>query len=175
VGFVPTFYFGFKTMQRDPIAERIDNIAAQAAKDNGVEFVHSEIVGSKRNMTVRIYIDKPEGVTLEDCSTVSRAIGDVIDADDFIPSPYVLEVSSPGLERPLFSIRDFEKFTGKKAKVKTSDAIDGQANFSGRIEAVEGSEIVFEDKTNGTVRIPFDKIVKANLRVDLSEEFKKKR
>ena len=68
------FLFGFKTMQRDPIVERIDNIATQAAKDNGVEFVHSEIVGSKRNMTVRIYIDKPEGVTLEDCSTVSRAI-----------------------------------------------------------------------------------------------------
>jgi len=175
VGFVPTFYFGFKTMQRDPIAERIDKIAAQSAKENGVEFVHSEIVGSKRNMTVRIYIDKPAGVSLEDCSTVSRAIEAVIDADDFIPSPYVLEVSSPGLERPLFSIQDFEKFAGKKAKVKTSDAIDGQANFNGRITAVEGSEIVFEDKTNGTVRIPFDKVAKANLKVDLSEEFKKKR
>ena len=175
VGFVPTFYFGFKTMQRDPIAEQIDKIAAQAAKENGVEFVHSEIVGSKRNMTVRIYIDKPEGVTLEDCSTVSRAIEAVIDEDDFMPSSYVLEVSSPGLERPLFSIQDFEKFTGKKAKVKTSEAIGGQANFNGRINAVEDSEIVFEDKTNGTVRIPFDKVAKANLKVDLSEEFKKKR
>ncbi|MEO8572371.1 MAG: ribosome maturation factor RimP [Pyrinomonadaceae bacterium] len=162
-------------MQRDPIAERIDKIAAQAAKENGVEFVHSEILGSKRNMTVRIYIDKPEGVTLEDCSTVSHAIEDVIDADDFIPSPFVLEVSSLGLERPLFTIQDFEKFAGKKAKVKTSDAIGGQAHFNGRIAAVEGSEIVFEDKTNGTVRIPFDKVAKANLKVDLSEEFKKKR
>ncbi|HUR96472.1 MAG TPA: ribosome maturation factor RimP [Pyrinomonadaceae bacterium] len=162
-------------MQPDPTAERIDKIAAQAAQEYGVEFVHCEIVGSKRNMTVRIYIDKPEGVTLEDCSTVSRAIEDVIDADDFIPSPYVLEVSSPGLERPLFSIQDFERFIGKKAKVKTSDAIDGQANFNGRIVAVEDSEILFEDKTNGTVRIPFDKVAKANLKVDLSEEFKKKR
>ena len=80
-------------------------------------------------MTVRIYIDKPEGVTLEDCSTVSRAIEAVIDADDFIPAPYVLEVSSPGLERPLFSIQDFEKFAGKKAKVKTSEAIDGPGKF----------------------------------------------
>ena len=175
VGLVPTFYFGFKTMQRDPIAERIDNIAIKAAAANGVDFVHSEIVGGKRNMTVRIYIDKPQGVTLEDCSTVSRAIEDVIDADDFIPSPYVLEVSSPGLERPLFSIQDFVKFAGKKAKVKTSEAVDGQANFNGRIASVEGAEIVFEDKTNGTVRIPFDKIAKANLRVDLAEEFKKKR
>lgn len=175
VGSGAHFLFGFKSMQRDPIVERIDNIATQAAKDNGVEFVHSEIVGSKRNMTVRIYIDKPEGVTLEDCSIVSRAIESVIDADDFIPSPYVLEVSSPGLERPLFSIQDFEKFAGKKAKVKTSDAISGQANFNGRITSVEGSEIVFEDKTNGTIRIPFGKVAKANLKVDLAEEFKKKR
>ncbi|MEO8042426.1 MAG: ribosome maturation factor RimP [Acidobacteriota bacterium] len=150
-------------------------MASRAANENGVEFVHSEIVGSKRNMTVRIYIDKPEGVTLEDCSTVSRAIETVIDADDFIPSPYVLEVSSPGLERPLFSIEDFERFAGKKAKVKTFDAVAGQANFNGRITAVEGSEIVFEDKSNGTIRIPFDKVTKANLRVDLAEEFKKKR
>jgi ribosome maturation factor RimP len=162
-------------MQRDPIAERMDMIATKAAADTGVEFVHSEIVGSKRNMTVRIYIDKPEGVSLEDCSAVSRAIEAVVDAEDFIPSSYVLEVSSPGLERPLFNIKDFEKFAGKKAKIKTSDAINGQTNFNGRIEAVEGSEIVFEDKTNGAVRIPFERVAKANLKVDLSEECKKKR
>jgi ribosome maturation factor RimP len=162
-------------MQRDSTAERIDKIAIKAATDNGVEFVQSEIVGSKRNMTVRIYIDKPAGVTLEDCSTVSRAIEEVIDADDFIPTPYVLEVSSPGLERPLLSVKDFEKFAGKKAKVKTSEAIDGQTNFNGRIASVEDSDILFEDKTNGAVRIPFDTIAKANLKVDLAEEFKKKR
>jgi len=162
-------------MQRDPIAERVDKIAGKAAHDSGVEFVHSEITGSKRNMTVRIYIDKPEGVTLEDCSTVSRDIEAVLDAEDFIPASYVLEVSSPGLERPLFNLQDFERFAGKKAKVKTKGAIDGQANFNGRIAGVEGAEIVFEDKTNGTVRIPFDNVVKANLKVDLSEEFKKKR
>ena len=162
-------------MQQDSIAQRIDKIAAEAARANGVEFVHAEIVGSKRNMTVRIYIDKPGGVSLDDCSTVSRAVEAVIDAEDFIPSSYVLEVSSPGLERPLFRIQDFEKFAGKKAKVKTADAINDQTNFNGRIAAVEGSEIVFDDKTNGTVRIPFDKVSKANLKVDLAEEFKKKR
>ena len=172
---MPTFYFGFKTMQADSIVERIDKIATGVAAENAVEFVHSEIAGSKRNMTVRIYIDKPGGVTLEDCSTVSRAIEAVIDADDFIPASYVLEVSSPGLERPLFTIRDFEKFAGQKAKVKTSESINGQANFNGRIVSIEGTEIIFEDKTNGDVRIPFGNVAKANLKVDLSEEFKKKR
>ncbi|HEX6126182.1 MAG TPA: ribosome maturation factor RimP [Pyrinomonadaceae bacterium] len=162
-------------MQRDSIVEKVDKIAAKAAKEHGVEFVHSEIVGSKRNMTVRIYIDKPEGVTIEDCSTVSRTVETVIDADDFIPSSYVLEVSSPGLDRPLFSIQDFERYLGKKAKVKTAEPINGQSNFSGQIVAVSGTEIEFDDKTNGTVHIPFEKVEKANLKVDLSEEFKKKR
>jgi ribosome maturation factor RimP len=162
-------------MQQDSIVAKIDKIAADAAEQNGVEFVHSEIVGSLRNAVVRIYIDKPEGVTIEDCSTVSRAIEAVMDEDDFMPAAYVLEVSSPGLERPLFKLADYEKFTGKKAKIKASEAISGQANFNGRIVGVEGGEVVFEDKTNGSVRIPFDKIAKANLKVDLSEEFKKKR
>ena len=169
------FLFGFKTMQQDSIVDRIDKIAAKAANENGVEHVHTEIAGTRRNSVVRIYIDKPDGVTIEDCSNVSRAVEAVMDAEDFMPSAYVLEVSSPGLDRPLFSLADFERFVGKKAKVKTTGPINGQANFSGRIAAVEASEIVFEDKTNGVVRIPFEQVGKANLKVDLSEEFKKKR
>lgn len=175
VGFVPTFYFGFKTMLDSSIAGRIDKIASGAARQNGVEFVHSEIVGNRHNKTVRIYIDKPEGVSIEDCTNVSRSIEAVIDAEDFIPAAYVLEVSSPGLDRPLFKLEDFARFSGKKAKIKTAEPINGQANFNGRIEAVEGKEIVFEDRTNGTVRIPFDSVEKANLKVDLADEFKKKR
>jgi ribosome maturation factor RimP len=100
------------------IVERIDKIAGKAARENGVEFVHSEIVGNRRNKTVRIFIDKPEGVSIEDCTNVSRAVEAVIDAEDFIPSAFVLEVSSPGLERPLFTLADFTRFAGKKAKVK---------------------------------------------------------
>jgi ribosome maturation factor RimP len=175
VGLVPTFYFGFKAMQHGSITERIDKIAAAAAKKNGVEFVRSEIVGSRRNSVVRIFIDKPAGVTLDDCSEVSRLVEEAMDAEDLMPSSYVLEVSSPGLERALVDIGDFERYSGKKAKLKTSEPINGQANFSGRIISVEASEIVFEDKTHGTVRIPFDKVAKANLKVDLAEEFKKKR
>lgn len=175
VGFVPTFYFGFKTMQQDTIVAKIDQIASEAAAKNDVEFVHSEIVGSLRNAVVRIYIDKSGGVSIEDCSMVSRAMEEVLDAEDIMPSSYVLEVSSPGLERPLFKLADFEKFAGKRAKVKASEPINGQANFNGRITGVEGEEVAFEDKTSGSVRIPFAKIAKANLKVDLAEEFKKKR
>jgi ribosome maturation factor RimP len=162
-------------MEQASVAERIEKIAADATAENGVEFVHLELAGPKRNMTVRVFIDKPEGVTIEDCTTVSHAIEEALDADDFIPSAYVLEVSSPGLERGLYSLDDYKKFAGKKAKIKTAESQNGQANFNGRIEGVEGDEIVLEDRTSGMVRIPFASIEKANLKVDLTEEFKKRR
>ncbi len=85
--------------------ESIRRIATEAVAASDVEFVHSEVIGSKRNMTVRVYIDKPGGVTLEDCSVVSKRMEAVLDADDLIPSAYLLEVSSPGLERELYNTR----------------------------------------------------------------------
>ena len=117
VGFAPTFYFGFKAMENGSIEEGIRRIAKEAVTANGVEFVHAEIVGTKRNLTVRVYIDKPDGVTLEDCSAVSKRMEAVLDADDFIPSAYLLEVSSPGLERELYNLADFARFIGQRVKV----------------------------------------------------------
>jgi ribosome maturation factor RimP len=157
------------------IKERIEKIAARAAEANKVEFLHAEIAGSKRNSTVRIVIDKEKGVTLDDCAYVSNAMEAELDADDFIPGKYVLEVSSPGLERQLYSLKDFVRFTGQLAKVKTAEAIDGAANFIGRIKEIDGEEIVFEDRSAGMVRIPYASVEKANLKVDLQEELKKKR
>ena len=162
-------------MENAELNERLRAIAEQAADENGTEFVHSEVSGTKRNLVLRIYVDKPGGVTIDDCSNVSRAIENVLDVEDFIHSQYVLEVSSPGLERGLYSLGDFEKFLGQKAKVRTSIEIDSQKNFVGRISGVENGEVVLEDRTHGTVRIPYEAITKANLRVDLSEEFKKRR
>ena|SRR3982751_5212549 len=156
------------------IAERTEQVAAEAAAQNGVELVRSEIVGDKRNLTVRVFIDKDGGVSIDDCTAVSRTIEAVLDADDFIPSAYVLEVSSPGLERGLYKLDDYRRFAGKKAKIKADTGIEGQTNFTGRIVDVDGDEVVFEDKTRGIVHIPFSQIEKANLRVDLSEELKKR-
>ncbi len=159
-------------MDKDSINERILGIAVRVAKEAGVEFVHSEIAGTSRNLTVRIFIDRPEGVNIDDCSEFSRQAEAILDTDDFIPSAYVLEVSSPGLERGLYSLQDFEKFTGRQAKVKTEAAIDGQRSFSGKIVEVEDGNIVLEDNTRGVVRLPFSSVAKANLKVDLQEEFK---
>jgi ribosome maturation factor RimP len=173
VGFAPTFYFGGLKMDSAGINERLRSIAAKAASDNRTEFVHSEIAGTKRNMTLRIFIDKLEGVTIEDCTNVSRAIEEVLDADDFIPGKYVLEVSSPGIERGLYDLRDFERFTGKKARVKTSGEINGQRNFVGEIVGVENGSVIFDDRTAGSIRIPYEQVDRANLKFDLQDEFRK--
>ena len=105
-------------MDKHLITERIEKIASQVAGASGIELVHIEIGGTKRDAVLRIYIDKQGGVTLDDCSVISRGIEDVLDVEDFIPSRYVLEVSSPGIERQLYLLSDFVKFTGRLAKVK---------------------------------------------------------
>jgi ribosome maturation factor RimP len=154
--------------------ERIQAIAARAAANNKLELVHVDVLGAERSPTVRIFIDKPDGgVTHEDCSAVSREVGAILDAEDFISSAYILEVSSPGLERGLYSLKDFEKFTGSLAKVKTHVSIDGQRNFRGRIKSVSNEEIVISDKTNGEVSFPYSVVAKANLEIDIEEEFKR--
>ena len=154
------------------IEERIREIAVGVAEETDLELVQAEILGTSKNLTVRIFIDKQGGVTHEDCTLVSRKIETILDADDFIPSTYTLEVSSPGLERGLYGLKDFQKFIGSLAKVKISESVDGQKNFRGRISGIEGDQIIFEDKTKGVVRFPFSVVAKANLEIDFEEELR---
>lgn len=154
------------------IEERVRAIAEHVVADYGLELVHVEVVGARRRL-VRIFIDKPEGVTHEDCSVVSEHVGTILDVEDFIPSSYVLEVSSPGLERGLYKREDYVRFAGRAARVRTREAIEGQRNFRGRIVGVEGDAVTFNDRVRGQISIPFGLIVKANLEIDLAEEFKR--
>lgn len=172
-GFLAHFFLFVGTMSERPIETRIREIASAVTVENGLEFVHSELSGTRGSMTVRVFIDKPGGVSHEDCSIVSKALDGVLEAEDLIPNAYILEVSSPGLERDLYSIEDFKKFAGSPAKVKTREAVNGQRNFRGKIEGVEGEDIIFDDRTNGSVTFPYSIVVKANLEVDLEEELKK--
>ena len=160
-------------MSKHSIDERIQEIAARVATENDLELVHVQAKGTKSNLTIRIFIDKQGGVTHEDCVRMSRETESVLDAEDFIPSAYLLEVSSPGLERELYSLKDFEKFIGKPAKVRTHAPVDGQRNFRGHIARVEGDEIEFEDKTRGTVRFSYELVAKANLEIDIEAELKR--
>jgi len=161
-------------MDMHSIGDRIENIASAAAAVFGVELVHVEIGGTKRDVVVRIFIDKPGGVSIEDCSDVSCSIEATLDEEDFIPSRYVLEVSSPGIERELYSLGDFVKFVGRLAKVKMKAGIAGQKTFAGTITSVEGEEITFEDRMRGLMKFMFEDVDKANLKIDLTEEFRRR-
>ena len=155
------------------IEERVRAIALRAAEERGLELVHVELTGATGSRALRIFIDKPGGVTHEDCAEVSQHLSTVLDVEDFIHEHYTLEVSSPGLERGLYNRDDFERFAGSLAKMKSREAVNGQRNFRGRIVSVEGDEIVFDDKTTGRVRVPAGSVVKANLEIDVEEEFRR--
>ncbi len=171
----PTFYFAVVTMDKHLINEHVGNIAKSVAGASGIEVVHVETAGTKRDVIVRIYIDKVGGVTLEDCTNVSRGVETLLDAeDDYIPCRYVLEVSSPGIERELYSLADFRRFVGHLAKVKTTIEIDGQKTFVGAIKAVEGQTITIDDRTQGVVSFSYSEVAKANLKIDLLKEFGRK-
>jgi ribosome maturation factor RimP len=157
------------------IEERVREIANRVAGDHGLELVHAEVSGPVGKPVVRIFIDKPEGVTHEDCAEVSLHAGTVLDVEDFIHSPYTLEVSSPGLERGLYKREDYERFAGSSARIKLRVPLNGQRNFRGRIVGIEDDRIAFEDKTSGPVLMPLSDVAKANLEVDVEEEFRKRK
>jgi ribosome maturation factor RimP len=160
-------------MDSRSVAERVREIAEQAAIDHGVDLVHAEVIGSEGHPTVRVFIDKPGGVTHDDCSGVSIQLGTILDVEDFIHASYTLEVSSPGIERGLYRPADYERFAGSQAKIKSRAPVDGQRNFRGHIIGVDEGNVLLEDRTSGRVSIPLDGIVKANLEVDVESEFRR--
>jgi ribosome maturation factor RimP len=162
-------------MDQGSVAERVHELAEQTAIDHGVELVHVEVAGPEGHPIVRLFIDKPGGVTHEDCSDVSHHLSTVLDVEDFIHSAYTLEVSSPGRERGLYKAADYERFAGHRAKIKTRSPIKNQRNFRGRIVGLADSEVVFEDQTSGRVHLPLADIAKANLEIDVEEEFRQAR
>jgi ribosome maturation factor RimP len=160
-------------MGEGSMAERVEEIASRVCIDHGLELAHAEVAGPEGKPIIRIFIDKPGGVTHMDCSAVSLHVGTTLDVEDFIHSAYTLEVSSPGLERGLYKLADYERFAGHAAKLKSRIAVGGQRNFRGRIIGVEGNKVVFEDKTSGRVLVPLEAVVKANLEIDVEEEFRR--
>ena len=160
-------------MGSSPVEDRVRAIAERVSLDHGLELVHAKVAGPDNKPIVRIFIDKPNGVTHQDCSEVSLHVGTILDVEDFIHASYTLEVSSPGIERGLYKREDYERFAGSVAKVKTRKPINGQRNFRGRVVGIDGEDVLFEDRTSGPVRIAFEAIVKANLEIDVEQEFRR--
>lgn len=144
---------------REAISRVIERVAAR----EGLELVHWETAGPRNNFVLRIYIDKPGGVSHGDCEAVSNQVGTLLDVEDLIANRYVLEVSSPGIERGLYKRADYERFAGSRLKLRTIEPIDGQRNFRGKLLGLVGDNISFDADGRGQLEIPFEQIAKANI------------
>lgn len=126
------------------------------------EFVGLEYLPQGKHSILRVFIDHPDGITLDDCTAVSHQVSAVLDVEDPIHGEYNLEVSSPGLDRPLFTLDHFKRFEGKNCAVRMKAPIDGQRKFTGIISAVSEHEIELQ-LADKSVRLPYELLDKANL------------
>jgi len=143
--------------------QAVGRIIERVAEREGLELVHWEAVGPRNNFVLRIYIDKPGGVSHSDCEVVSNQVGTLLDVEDLISNRYILEVSSPGIERGLYKRSDYERFAGSRIRVKASEAIDGQRNFRGKLIGLVGDLVSLDADGRGQIEIPYEKIVRANI------------
>ena len=146
------------------IADKVFSIINPIVIDMGYELLGIEYVSSGKHSVLRVYIDCEEGIGVDDCETVSRQVGAIMDVEDLINGQYNLEVSSPGIERPLFVIAHYKRFLGHDVCLRTSRPIDGRRNFTGSIGSVVETSNTIELVTElGAVTVDIDLIEKANL------------
>ena len=143
--------------------QRVRELVDPVCTAEGLELVHSEFQRETAGRILRLYLDKPGGVTLEDCVRVSRQVGDLLDVTlaETI-GPYNLEVSSPGIERPLSREVDFQRFTGHPVRLRLRQPIGGQKNFTGRLAGITDGKVIL-DLNDRTVTIGLQEIVRARL------------
>ena len=154
------------------VVEKVEFLLREAVVEHGMELVHVQFLTQQRRPLLRVYIDKPGGITLEDCQIVSRQASVLLDVEDLISDRYVLEVSSPGLDRPLFRVEDYLRFSGREVRLVTREKIDSRRRFTGIIENLHDGvvQLSCQDKT---YRIPFGMITKANLVHRFADSFRK--
>jgi len=133
--------------------DRVREIAERVGASTGLEIVEVELRGGGKARMLRIFIDKSGGVTHEDCANLSREVGTILDVEDVIPGgSYLLEVSSPGLDRKLSRPADYERFTGSRVKVMTRQPVNGSRHFEGRLESFQQGRLTIEMKEASTRR-----------------------
>lgn len=149
-------------MSRQEIEALVSEVAAKIAEGLGLELVDVEYVKERSGYVLRVFIDKDGGVTLVDCQALSEALSDRLDEIDPIPGSYSLEVSSPGLDRPLKKPADYERFAGRLVKLKTYAPIDGRKNWKGALLGLDGGDVRVE--VDGVeYAVPLKMIARANL------------
>jgi len=158
----PTFFMPIgKAMNK---IERVRQIAGPTVKALGYEWVGCELQSS-RPPVLRIYVDRENGVTLDDCAVVSRQLSALFDVENLMVDAYQLEISSPGLDRPLFTIEDYKKFMGRTANVQLSMPLEGRRNFKGVIVDVSSAHVLMRVE-NENFELPFAQIAKGKLMIE---------
>ncbi len=152
--------------KREEYEQKTEKLVAPILETNGFELVDVEYVKEAGSWYLRAYIDKPGGITVDDCEIVNRELSDLLDRDDFIDASYILEVSSPGLGRPLKKERDFIRSKGEEVEIRTYRMVDRQKEFRGilkswdkdtvTIETEDGQEQAFERENIALIRLAFD-------------------
>ena len=167
MGLCPLFLFVAKEI------EQVRAIAERVTRSHGLEVWDIVSRRESSGQVIRVFIDRPgpaatpeESVSIEDCVEVSREIGTILDVEDPLPSAYTLEVSSPGLDRPLRGAEDYRRFAGRLAKIVVSEAVDNQKAFEGRLRGVEGSAVLLEGPRGRMHRLPMQLITRARLEVE---------
>jgi ribosome maturation factor RimP len=148
------------------VVARIEEIAEKVALSDGLEVVEVELKGSGRNQMLRIYIDKPQGVTHADCESVSLQVGNVLDTEEVFPGHYTLEVSSPGVERKLRKWKDFERFQGQRMKVVLREPLEGVKHFDGVLQSAQDGTLKMEIAGGKPVELRFEQVERANLKFE---------
>ena len=150
--------------------DRIRQLVQEVVEGQGYEFVDMEFKGAGNSSLLRVFIDKPGGISHGDCQLISEQVGTVLDVEDPVPFSYTLEISSPGLDRKLTKETDYVKFEGKLAKIHTRIPLNGQKVFKGRLRGLQAGNIRLELPKGEPLEIPLDVIKEARLEFDWDEE-----
>jgi ribosome maturation factor RimP len=154
-------------LEKSGLLDKINGLGEQAASGTGIEIVEIQLRGAGKARLLRVFIDKPQGVTHGDCEIISERLGALIDADESVlQEGYTLEVSSPGVERQLSKPRDFERVVGQKIRLGLRQPIDGQQRFEGKLTGFAGDTLEVEVAPEQILRIPREQIQKANLKFE---------
>ena len=164
----PTLFFGGRELTRqEGTVERVRSVALRVADGHGFELVDVELKRAGGGAVLRLFVDKPGGIGLDDLQSVSEEVSAVLDAEDPIQGAYTLEVSSPGLDRPLKGEADYRRSVGKLAKVSSYEPVDGRRHWTGRIVSCEDGVVTLDlEKEETSAKVPLGKISHARLEVE---------
>ena len=145
------------------LINQVENLVGPLFLQENIELVDLTYQKGPGGWTLSFFIDKPGGVTLDDCALWNERIGQILDQHDFIPHAYSLEVSSPGLDRPIKKLSDYQRFLGERVSVKLYAPLNGQKNFHGRLKAATENEIIVSTDEKQEVTLPLQQVAKSKL------------